>query len=196
MAEKNKIKFGLQDVAYAMVTETQDPETGAWTTSYGEYKAIPGAVSLSLSPEGEENNFYADNIVYVVLASNQGYTGNFEVALLTEDAEKDLLRRTADANGVIVEDADTSTPPYFALRFRIDGDKTNRKYVLYRCVLTRPDITGNTKEQSIEPATDTVNFKCTPRPDDGIVFAHTGDNTSDAILSAWDTTVYVPEAES
>lgn len=193
MPSTNKIKFGLQDVAYAMVTETQDPQTGAWTSTYGSWKAIPGAVNLSLDPEGEENNFYADNIVYVVLASNQGYTGNFEVALLTEEAEKDLLRRTADTNDVIVENAANAIPPYFALRFRIEGDVNNRKYVLYRCALTRPSISGSTKEQSITPATDTVNFKCTPRPDDGVVFAHTGDSTDATTLAAWDSAVYVPQ---
>lgn len=192
----NKIKFGLADVAYALCTETQEPSTGKWTTSYGNYKAIPGAVSLSLDPEGEENNFYADDIVYAVLDSNQGYTGSMTFAMLTEEAEKDLLKRTVDANGVVSENAENSTPPYFAMRFRIQGDVKNRKYVLYRCVLTRPGINAQTKEQSIDPATDEVSFKCTPRPDDGAVYAHTGDTTSAEILEAWNTSVYEPQAES
>lgn len=195
-AVKNKIKFGLCDVMYALATETQDASTGKWTTSYGSYKAVPGAVNLSLSPEGQDDNFYADNIIYAVLASNQGYSGTAEFAMLTADVEKDLLQRDADSNGVITESAEKVVPPVFAMSFRIDGDKKNRRYVLYRCTMTRPDIGGATKEQSITPNTDTVNFKAQPRPDDGLVFAHTSDDTPAAIVDGWNDEVYVPDAES
>lgn len=193
MADTNKIKFGLSDVKYALVTETQDAQTGAWTSSYGAFKAIPGAVNLSLSAEGEISNFYADDIIYVVLGSNQGYSGNFECALFPEYAEKDLLNRVEDDNGVIVENANNAIPPYFAMSFKIQGDKTNRQYILYRCALSRPDVAGQTKEQSVTPSTDTVTITVTPRPDDGIVYAHTGENTPKAVLDAWGTEVYVPE---
>ena len=187
----NKIKFGLCDVKYAVATETTNPNTGAVTTSYGAYKAIPGAVNLSLSAEGENSNFYADNGIYVVLGSNQGYSGNFECAMLPEYAEEDLLRRTKDSNGVIVENANNAIPVQFAMSFRIDGDATNRRYVLYRCALTRPDIAGATKEASITPSTDTLTITCTPRPDEGLVFAHTTEDTDAATLAAWESAVYV-----
>lgn len=188
----NKIKFGLCDVKYAKVTETQDPQTGAWTSSYGALKAIPGAVNLSLSAEGENSNFYADNIIYVVLGSNQGYSGNAEFAMFPEYAEEDLLKRTVDENGVIAENATDAIPQQFAMTFRIEGDDTHRQYVLYRCALTRPDIGGQTKEQSITPSTDTVTITVTPRPDDGLVYAHTGENTPDSVLNAWGQSIYIP----
>lgn len=194
-AAKNKIKFGLQDVAYAMVTETQDPVTGKWTSTYGSYTAIPGAVNMSLSAQGENNNFYADNIIYVVLGNNQGYQGDFEVAMLPEKAEADLLNRVKDTHGVISENAQDAIPPQFALRFRIEGDQTHRMYVLYRCALTRPDIGGATKEQSITPATDKLTITATPRPDDGLVFAHTTEDTDAKTLASWLTSVYVPEGD-
>lgn len=187
----NKIKFGLCDVKYAVATETTNPNTGAVTTSYGAYKAIPGAVNLSLAAEGENSNFYADNGIYVVLGSNQGYSGNFECAMLPEYAEEDLLRRTKDSNGVIIENANNAIPTQFAMSFRIDGDATNRRYVLYRCALTRPDIAGATKEASITPSTDTLTITATPRPDDGLVFAHTTEDTDAATLAAWESAVYV-----
>lgn len=195
MPTNNKIKFGLQDVAYAMATETQDAQTGAWTTTYGSYNAIPGAVNLSLSAEGENSNFYADNIIYVVLGNNQGYSGDFECAMLPEKAEEDLLRRVKDTNGVISENSKDAIPPYFALRFRIEGDATHRMYVLYRCALTRPNIGGQTKENSITPATDTLTITATPRPDDGLVFAHTTESTDAATLASWLTSVYVPSSD-
>lgn len=192
---KNKIKFGLQDCMYSLVTETQGQD-GKWTSSYGAYKPLPGGVQLSLSPEGEENNFYADNIVYAILNSNQGYSGTAEFAMLPDEAEKDLLNRQVDTNGVISENAENVTPPYFALSFRIEGDVRNRRYVLYRCALNRPDLNAQTKEQNITPNTDSLSFKCTPRPDDGLVFSHTSESTPDAIVNAWNTQVYVPGAQS
>lgn len=195
MPNSNKIKFGLCDVKYALVTETQDASTGAWTSTYGAYKALPGAVNMSLSAEGENSNFYADNIIYVVLGSNQGYSGDFECALFPEYAEEDLLNRIKDENGVITENANNAIPPKFALSFRIEGDVTHRQYILYRCALTRPTIAGSTKEQSITPATDSVTITATPRPDDGLVYAHTSETTPKAILDAWGEQVYVPEID-
>ena len=50
MAE-NKVKFGLKNVHYAVRTSG-----GA-----GTVKSVPGAVNLSLSPQGDTNKFYADN---------------------------------------------------------------------------------------------------------------------------------------
>lgn len=194
MPDSNKIKFGLSDVHYALATETQDPTTGAWTTTYGAFKAIPGAVNLSLNAEGENSNFYADDIIYVVLGSNQGYSGDAEFALLPDYAEVDLLNRVIDDNGVISESAENSIPPQFALTFKIKGDKSDRRYILYRCALTRPAISGSTKEQSITPATDSITITATPRPDDGLTYARTTENTPKAVYDAWNTTVYVPES--
>ena len=43
MAE-NKVKYGLKNVCYAMITETVST-SGTVTTTYGDVKAIAGAVS-------------------------------------------------------------------------------------------------------------------------------------------------------
>lgn len=49
MAE-SKVMYGLSNVHYALLTETTDPETGAVVSTYGEVKAWPGAVDLTLDP--------------------------------------------------------------------------------------------------------------------------------------------------
>ena len=53
----NKVKFNLWNVHYApLLTNTTS------SISYGKPIPIPGAVSLSLDPTGENSAFYADGI--------------------------------------------------------------------------------------------------------------------------------------
>ena len=84
--EKNKIKFGLKNTHYAIITETEQ-EDGTIKSTYSTPKKWPGAVSMSLDPSGESNTFYADDTAYAVLTSNSGYEGDFESAVVPEDVE-------------------------------------------------------------------------------------------------------------
>lgn len=190
----NKIKFGLKAVHYAVCSEAFDPVTG-WTTTYGAVKAWTGAVNISLDAQGENTPFYADDGVYAMVGNNQGYSGDFESALIPEDVEIALLNRTLDSTNKVVYETgdDSNTVTYFALMFEFTGDATNKRYVLYRCALTRPTIAGATKGDSIDVQTETVTITATPRLDpDHLVMAHTGDTTPDAVYNAWYSAVWTP----
>lgn len=190
----NKIKFGLKNVHYAVATETYADATG-WTTSYGTVKAWTGAVSISLDAQGDNTKFYADDGVYALLGVNQGYEGDFESALIPEEVETSILNRTLDATDkVIIESADdANTVTYFALMFEFTGDNSGKRYVFYRCSLTRPTIAGQTKGDSVDVQTESVTITATPRLDaDHYVMAHTGDTTTDAVYNSWYSEVYLP----
>lgn len=192
----NKIKFGLKNVHYAVATETLDPVTGAWSTTYGAVSAWTGAVNISLDAQGENSKFYADDGVYAVIGNNQGYEGDFESALIPEAVEVALLNRTLDATDKVVYETgdDSNTVTYFALMFEFTGDSTGKRYVLYRCTLTRPTIAGATKTDSVDVQTESVTITATPRLDaDHLVMAHTGDTTTEAVYDAWYSDVYVPD---
>ena len=73
---KNKVKFGLKNVHYALLTVSEE---GA--VSFGAPVPIPGAASMSLSPQGETETFYADDIAYYVSTANNGYQGDLEASL-------------------------------------------------------------------------------------------------------------------
>ena len=63
----NKVKFGLKNVHYALVTETVATDgSGAITSTYGSLKALAGAVSLSMSSSASKSVFRADNSDYYV----------------------------------------------------------------------------------------------------------------------------------
>lgn len=155
MADTNKIKYGISRCYYAIATIASNG-----SATYGSPKALPGAVSLSLDQQGETNKFYADNIVYYTSVANNGYEGDLEVAKLTDDFLKDILGYQADANGVLFENAGAE-PVHFALMFQFEGDAHARRHVLYNCTANRPSVSGSTKEDSIEPQTETVTITAT-----------------------------------
>ena len=190
----NKVKFGLKNVHYAVATETYAEGTG-WTTTYGVVKAWTGAVSISLDAQGDNTKFYADDGVYALLGVNQGYEGDFESALIPEEVETSILNRTLDdTDKVIIESADdANTVTYFALMFEFTGDNSGKRYVFYRCSLTRPTIAGQTKGDSVDVQTESVTITATPRLDaDHYVMAHTGDTTTETVYNGWYTEVYLP----
>ena len=198
MATKNnKIKFGLKNVHYAVVTETTD-DAGKTTSTYGEVKAWPGAVSISLDPSGDSNNFYADDRVYAVLSSNTGYEGDFESAIMPDDVLTAVLGQKI-VNGVLVESSNDKQN-YIALMFEIDGDVKARRFVLYRCMIKRPALSSQTREDSTEPVTDTTTITVTPRPDIDMIAgeecqltkASTMPDTNKDVYDNWYNNVWVP----
>jgi phi13 family phage major tail protein len=118
-------------------------------------------VSFSTSPEGEESEFYADNTKYFTHTSNNGYTGELEMANIPDDVLADMLGMTIDRNGMLVESADDE-PKEFALMGQIQGDKKNRRFVYYRCKASRPGQESSTTEASVTPTTDTISLTILP----------------------------------
>ena len=182
-----KVKFGLKNVHYAIVTETTNANTGAVTSSYSAVKAWPGAVNISMDAQGDDFNFYADDGVYFTLGNNNGYGGNFESALIPEDVYTSVLGQTKDANGVVSENKD-DVKKYIALMFEFTMDASGRRFILYRCSLTRPSLASSTKSESTNVQTEAVNITATPRPDDGKIrdFVDKGS----AAYSGWYSSVY------
>jgi phi13 family phage major tail protein len=151
----NKIKYGLKNVHYAIATIGADN-----SATYGEPVAFPGAVNLSLDAEGETSTFHADNIAYYVTNSNNGYSGSLEMARITDDFAKDILGEITDANGLIYE-VQEHPEIHFALLFQFEGDEKATRHVIYNCVASRPSISGSTKEETIEPQTETIDLTAT-----------------------------------
>ena len=188
--KKNKVKYNLKNVHAAILTKGDDG-----TYSYATPVAVPGAVSLSLDAEGDSSPFYADGIVYFRSTSNNGYSGELEIALVPEWFRTDILQEEKDSNGVLVERSDVAEAVYFALLFEFDGDQKAIRHVMYNCTASRPTIASETKEASIEPGTETLNLTADPR-EDGLVKSRTGDDTTNATYNNWYKHVYEPSGST
>ena len=150
--------------------------------------AIPGAVSITLEQQGELTPFWADGVKYYVSASNGGYEGDLEVALIPDKFREDILGEEADANGVLMENVNAETAE-FALGFQVDGDTNPTLFWFYSCTATRPSIEATTTEDTKEPNTDTLTISC-GADENGYVRAKTTDTSYANVQEAWFTEVY------
>ena len=189
MPRKNKVKFNIKNVHYAKLIKNE--ETGAIT--FATPVAMPGAVSLSLDPNGDPSVFYADGYAYYTISNNQGYEGDLELAMVPESFRTDILKESLDNNNVLVEDATAETEA-FALLFEFDGDVKQIRHVLYNCTAARPTIESSTNEEEIEVKTETLSIKAAPLSG-GFVKARTSDTTSEAAYEGWYSAVYLPNTE-
>lgn len=180
----NKIKYGISNCYYAVKDGNGDYDTPV---------ALPGAVSISLAPQGELYKFYADNIEYYRNAVNNGYEGDLELALIPDDFLTAVLGNTLDNTDKILIEEVQSSAVEFALGFQVEGDANNSRFWFYNCVATRPEVEGDTKEASIEAQTESITISNSPDAD-GYVRVRTTANTPKATYDGWFTDVWLPPA--
>jgi len=181
----NKVKFGLKNVHYSVVTESNG------VASYGTPKPIPGAVNLTLDAAGESVQFYADDRIYYEENTNDGYTGSLEMALIPDEFRVDVLGYEVDSNGTIGENKDAKVKK-FALMFEFDGDAKKTRHVFYNVLAARPTISGSTRTKTKEPQTETMNITARPAIDTGDV--HWKVKQGDAPYDTFYTAVYLKNA--
>ena len=148
-----KVRFGLRNSKYAI----WDSELGA----YGELKAFPWAVSLSLSAEGGDgNDFYADDtICYTFAGTNGGYQGDLEMANIPDSVRVDLLGEVADAATGVQFEVGDAEPAQFALITEMQTDEGPMGFVFYNCKASRPEISANTKNDNPDVDTETLSLR-------------------------------------
>lgn len=168
-----KVKFGLSNVHIAPLTYDGNEY------QYDKPIALPGAVSLTLDPQGDSTDFFADNIVYFSSSANQGYEGDVEIAMITDEIREKIFGEKKDSNGAFIESADDAFTP-FAFGFEIEGDEKGRRFWYYNCSFNRPGNSASTLENSKEPQTDSLTLKAMPRANDKkvrVFLPETTDNT-------------------
>jgi phi13 family phage major tail protein len=180
----NKVRYGLKNVHYATVTFASDG-----TPTFGTPVAIPGAVSASLSKQGDTYTFYADDGSYFELGDNASYEGDLVIALIPQSFRVAALGETLDGKGVLFEDSNP-TKGHFALLFEFTGDQNAVRHVLYNCTASENTIEGQTKGENIEVQPETLTITAKALPNGGPVKAKTGDTTDATVYAGWYETVH------
>lgn len=182
---ENKIEFGLEKVHIAKIIS----EDALGNLTYDTPQALPGAVELTIEPQGETIDFQADNVTYYGGSTNKGYTGTLTIARLTEYFQTEILGEKLASDGTQSEFADAEKAA-FAMMFQIEGDKNATRHVMYKCTVTRPKQGSKTK--SGDPNTTELSFTSVPRSSDKAVKTRTTANTTKEVYDGWFTNVYKP----
>lgn len=153
--DTNRVSFGLSSVVVGTYTVGTD---GAVTM--GDPMSIPGAVTLSLEPEGGDNNFYADNTKYWSGYSDNGFSGSLEMARFPDEFRTTFLgAKKLDDGGVA--DVKSSIKPAVYIAYQGEGDKLSRRAILYNVTLSGIKKESKTTEDSTEPGTESIDITVT-----------------------------------
>jgi phi13 family phage major tail protein len=187
----NKVKYGLSNVHWAPVI--QDAPAAI---VYGLVKPWPGAVNISLEAQGDPVRFRADNGVYWGYATNDGYSGDLEMAEIPDEFRTDCLGEEI-INGVAFESGEPKPEHLkkFALFYQFEGDARATKHVNYYCSVSRPTDESGTVSDSIEPQTSTVTITSEKRPDTKMVKARCTTAAPQETYDSWFDYVHEKPAE-
>ena len=182
-----KITYGVRNGHYAAATHT------AAASVFGPLKAFEGLSAMSLPPVGDPLKVYADDVTYFKLHVNQGYDGTLSVYQIPDDFKINHLGEYKDENGVLIEKSNAQ-PLDFALvgEFQTaDELSTNpKRFALFNCSSGRPDLSGATKQEGIEPVLFSIPITVAPTPKDEIVKATILKSDNEALFDTWLSSVY------
>ncbi len=189
------IKYGISNLHYAPITAITD----AGVPTYGTPVAFPGAISISLSAQGERRQLSADNVVYFEAWSNGGYEGDVNVAMIPQHFRTACLNEKEDAaegSPTVYETSELITQ-HFALLFQFETDVGPIRVILYNCTASRPQIASQSVdgESGLDPSqsTETFSISAKPRRDNKLIRCKTkveAQNTE--AFTNWFQAVYVP----
>lgn len=161
----NKVEFGISQLHVGTYTVGENNQVTLGTPYHQK-----GAVSFSPEEQSEQNNFYADNIVYWSGYSGGSIEGDLEVAMFDDDFKTEFLGYKALTNGGLAN-VKNATKPNVYIAFQVEGDAESRRVILYNCALGAITREFNTIEENKEPATETLPVTCTGDNATGVTMA-------------------------
>lgn len=145
-----RVRFGLKNFHYSIYDD--DKKT------YGAWKSIPGIVQLTADPQGDTNTFYADDVAYYIASTNSGETGSIQFAALTDEMLQDLLGYETDSTSGLTFEPTDAVHKTVAIGYEIDGNMEKQRGIRYNLTFSRPSQESNTKSDSSDPDTVTLDY--------------------------------------
>lgn len=175
--KENKVHYDLDNVYFAPL----DIVDGV--AAFGKPVREHGAMSMDLSPKGDNVTVRADAMDYYNAVSNNGYDGSINFVQISDAFKMAHLGYRKTETGVLIEDANAEHKP-FAMLYEFKGDKKHRRHVLYHGMANRPNEKGENKDSQKSPDTESLPVKFSPLPG-GRVKSSTTADTTDEIYSKW-----------
>lgn len=147
---ENKVQFGLCNVHVGEYTVGVDG-----TATLGTPMHVPGAVKLTLNPEGEETVEYADNTKYYVDNTDNGYTGDLEMEYFPDEFKTTFMNYRELTGGGVAQYKNISNKKVYIM-FEGDGDAEKRRHIMYNVSLGQITHEHGTTEASKTPEHDTL----------------------------------------
>lgn len=163
-----KVQFGISELHVGTYTETTT--TQGTTVTLGTPYHQAGAVSFSPEVESNQNDFYADNIVYWSGYSGGKIEGDLEVAMFDDAFKTQFLGYKTLTSGGLAN-VKNPTKPNVYIAFQTETDGTPIRVILYNCALGNISRSYETIGEQKEPQTATLPVTCTGDNNTGVTMA-------------------------
>lgn len=154
--------LGLKNLSYAVI-ESENKEA----TTYGEVKDLGPAISFGMTPEVNSENLSADDAILFTESSKGATAIEINTAFIEAEVEAELLGKTLDSNGGILDNKD-DTAPYIAIGGQAKSARGGYEWFwVYRVKLTPGEDSKQTEGDTPEFQTPILTGEALPRLHDG-----------------------------
>lgn len=157
----NKYHYDVKNCYYFVGTEDTN---GNITYSGATANALKGLRSMDLAAQGETTKIRADGIDYIIVNSNDGYSGDFNFVKVDDTFKVDCLGEIVDETTGIQYEVSDATPAHFAIVGEFKGDTENIRWIFYNCTAARPNVAGDNKDNMKEPDQEAITVTAGPLP--------------------------------
>jgi phi13 family phage major tail protein len=180
-----KVRFGLCNCAYALLTEADDG-TPTWAAPV----LMPNATSISFARTKSSQDVYADNKLLYSSSTITGAKITLNMTVITDAVKQALLGHKADKNGADVEVVNAK-PSYFALIYQVEGDTQSRRRLVFKCTASMADESSDTQSDSPKVNTDSLEISVYPISNGDKVITHKDVDSDDSEYATMLTTAPV-----
>lgn len=192
---ERRVPVGLSSLHYANIIK--DDDTG-YQTDTPKVLAL-GAVDISGEGNAEDNDFYAEDMLYAKLGSTTSSTQALQCVGMPPEVEAEITGAYLDANGAVIH-TDADKPIDIAVGYRARYSDGSYEYVwMYKCRATMGSKTRHTVEATATGQVTNINLSNIPTVFKGNkgkslidITLYPGTNVSDAVIEKWFEKVQLP----
>lgn len=160
----SKVLFGISNLHVGTYTDVNG------TVTLGTPYHQKGAVSFSPSTETNQNDFYADDIIYWSGYSGGKIEGDLTVAKFDDDFKTQFLGYVALTNGGLAAVKNPEKPNTY-VAFEVQTDDKPIRVILYNCTLGAISREYSTITENKEPQTASLPVTCVGDNTTGVTMA-------------------------